>query len=295
MMVDEYTSTKNPNINKYNGNPVIPLKIKNHNIALPLLTDRIKKNNIKNFEKLFISNILNSSRKTKSKSNEILRFYHPWLSNMCKNEEINSFMSYCYGITKITSPAVKINKIKINDNKYQNSHTFQKDDKHYKMIKILNRKKFSNVGTNTCFDDELDEKRNLNIENNNKEQCRYKFNFYPFKDKIISNSFRSSYITLKNQRPNNENKKNSFVAKSNYVYLVDTSRVKNNRSSLINNNNKSMYNQSNDETIKGYFHNDSTIKSEYRTIKIKKIKNNDRYIDKKIFRDTFRIGAKFKY
>ena len=62
MMVDEYTSTKNPNINKYNGNPVIPLKIKNHNIALPLLTDRIKKNNIKNFEKLFISNILNSSR-----------------------------------------------------------------------------------------------------------------------------------------------------------------------------------------------------------------------------------------
>ena len=52
MMVDEYTSTKNPNINKYNGNPVIPLKIKNHNIALPLLTDRIKKKQHKKFRKI---------------------------------------------------------------------------------------------------------------------------------------------------------------------------------------------------------------------------------------------------
>ena len=47
MFIDEYTATKNPNINKFSGHPVIPLKIKNHNVALPILTDRIKKNNLK--------------------------------------------------------------------------------------------------------------------------------------------------------------------------------------------------------------------------------------------------------
>ena len=49
MKVDEYTATKNPNINNFSGHPVIPLNIKNHNIALPVLTDRIKNNIMKNY------------------------------------------------------------------------------------------------------------------------------------------------------------------------------------------------------------------------------------------------------
>ena len=28
MLVDDYTATKNPNINKFSGHPIIPLKIK---------------------------------------------------------------------------------------------------------------------------------------------------------------------------------------------------------------------------------------------------------------------------
>jgi hypothetical protein len=290
MMVDEYTATKNPNIKKFNCNPMIPLRIKNHNIALPIFIERVKKNNLKNFEKLFISNIINDSKKSKSKSNEILRFYHPWLSNLCKNEEIHAFMSYCYGITKIASPEIRINKIKINKNRYSNNNSTSKDDK-YKIIKILGKNRLNSVGTNTYFDEDRKIENCLNIENNNKEPIKYRY--YPMNEKILSNSFRSSY--MKNKRANNENKKNnSYMKRKKYVYLADISGVKNNRSYLLNNNNNiSVYNRSNDETTKNYFHNNSTLKGEYRTIKIKKIKNNDRYTDRKIFRDTFRIESKF--
>ena len=121
MLVDDYTATKNPNINKFSGHPIIPLKIKDHNIALPVLTDRIKNNNLRNYERLFISNIINN-KKIKSKYHDFFRFYHPWLSNLCKNEEINSFLSYCYNITKVTPPPVKIRKIKINDIKNSNKN-----------------------------------------------------------------------------------------------------------------------------------------------------------------------------
>ena len=63
MKVDEYTATKNPNIKQFNSNPMIPLRIKDQNIALPILTERIKRTNLKNFEKLFISNIINNNKK----------------------------------------------------------------------------------------------------------------------------------------------------------------------------------------------------------------------------------------
>ena len=153
MFIDEYTATKNPNINKFSGHPVIPLKIKNHNVALPILTDRIKKNNLKNYEKLFISSIINN-KKYKSKCNDFFKFYHPWLSYICKNEEINSFMSYCYDITKVTPPPVKINKIKINNIKYNNKEN-KKVERNYRIINDINKNKFKNisvsVGTNTNF------------------------------------------------------------------------------------------------------------------------------------------------
>ena len=290
MKVDEYTATKNPNIKQFNSNPMIPLRIKDQNIALPILTERIKRTNLKNFEKLFISNIINNSKKSKIKSNEILRFYHPWLNNLCKKEEINAFMSYCYGITKIASPAIRINKIQIKENKNLINNTLTKDDK-YKTIKISGKNRFNSVGTNTCFDEEKEIKSYINIENNNKEQIKYRY-YYPMNEKILSNSFRNSLI--KNRRANNENRKNNSSFKKNkYIYLADTSRIKNNRSYLLNNNNISMYNKSNDESLKSFLLNNSAFKSDYRTIKIKKIKQNDRYIDKQIFRDTFRIGPKF--
>ena len=291
MKVDEYTATKNPNIRQFDSNPMIPLRIKNQNIALPILTERIKRTNLKNFEKLFISNIINDSKKSKIKSNEILRFYHPWLNNLCKKEEINAFMSYCYGITKIATPAIRINKIQINENKKSINNTISKDDK-YKTIKTSGKNRFNSVGTNTCLDEVKEIKNYLNIDNNNnnKEQKKYRY-YCPMNEKILSNNFRNSLI--RNRRANNENKKNnSYFNKNKYVYLADTSGVKNNRSYLLNYN-ISMFNKSKDESFNSFFHNSSTLKGEYRTIKIKKIKTNDRYIDKKILRDTFRIGAKF--
>ena len=290
MKVDEYTATKNPNIRQFDSNPMIPLRIKDQNIALPILTERIKRTNLKNFEKLFISNIINDSKKPKIKSNEILRFYHPWLNNLCKKEEINAFMSYCYGITKIATPAIRINKIQINENKKSINNTISKDDK-YKTIKTSGKNRFNSVGTNTCLDEVKEIKNYLNIDNNNnKEQKKYRY-YCPMNEKILSNNFRNSLI--KNRRANNENKKNnSYFNKNKYVYLADTSGVKNNRSYLLNYN-VSMFNKSKDESFNSFFHNSSTLKGEYRTIKIKKIKTNDRYLDKKILRDTFRIGAKF--
>ena len=279
MKVDEYTATKNQNIRQFDSNPMIPLRIKAQNIALPILTERIKRTNLKNFEKLFISNIINDSKKPKIKSNEILRFYHPWLNNLCKKEEINAFMSYCYGITKIATPAIRINKIQINENKKSINNTISKDDK-YKTIKTSGKNRFNSVGTNTCLDEVKEIKNYLNIDNNNnnKEQKKYRY-YCPMNEKILSNNFRNSLI--RNRRANNENKKNnSYFNKNKYVYLADTSGIKNNRSYLLNYN-ISMFNKSKDESFNSFFHNSSTLKGEYRTIKIKKIKTNDRYIDKK--------------
>ena len=260
MKVDEYTATKNPNIRQFDSNPMIPLRIKAQNIALPILTERIKRTNLKNFEKLFISNIINDSKKPKIKSNEILRFYHPWLNNLCKKEEINAFMSYCYGITKIATPAIRINKIQINENKKSINNTISKDDK-YKTIKTSGKNRFNSVGTNTCLDEVKEIKNYLNIDNNNnKEQKKYRY-YCPMNEKILSNSFRNSLI--KNRRANNENKKNnSYFNKNKYVYLADTSGIKNNRSYLLNYN-ISMFNKSKDESYNSFFHNSSTLKGEY--------------------------------
>ena len=278
MFIDEYTATKNPNINKFSGHPVIPLKIKNHNVALPILTDRIKKNNLENYEKLFISSIINN-KKYKSKCNDFFKFYHPWLSYICKNEEINSFMSYCYDITKVTPPPVKINKIKINNIKY-NKKENKKVVRNYRIINEINKNKFKNisvsVGTNTNFLEKKPQKRYISIENNNKSKEKYKY-FNPLNENINkAQSYRNSYLTLKKKGF----KKNSTLLNSDYTYN-DTFGFKNNRSSSLNNSNFSISN--------------STMKAEYKTIKIKKVKNNERPIDRKMFRDTFRIESKFNY
>ena len=254
------------------------MKIKNHNVALPILTDRIKKNNLKNYEKLFISSIINN-KKYKSKCNDFFKFYHPWLSYICKNEEINSFMSYCYDITKVTPPPVKINKIKINNIKYNNKEN-KKVERNYRIINDINKNKFKNisvsVGTNTNFLEKKPQKRYISIENNNESKEKYKY-FNPLNESINNaQSFRNSYLTLKKKGF----KKNSTLLNSEYTYN-DTFGFKNNRSSSLNNSNFSISN--------------STMKAEYKTIKIKKVKNNERPIDRKMFRDTFRIESKFNY
>ena len=46
-MSDDNILTKNHNNTRFNGHPVIPLTIKSHNIDLPVLTERIKNNNLK--------------------------------------------------------------------------------------------------------------------------------------------------------------------------------------------------------------------------------------------------------
>ena len=290
MLVD-YSMTKyhNNNINniRYNGHPVIPLKIKNHNIALPVLTDRIKDNNLKNYEKIFLSNIFNH-KKLKSKSIEFFKFYHPWLSNICKNEEINTFMSYCYNITKITPPPVRISKIKINDTR-NSDDSLNKNEKNYRMINRMTRKRLNSVGINTKGMENYEQNGLLSIENN--EQGKINF-FNPIKERVVNKRLRDSFLASSKK----EIGKNSTNANSDYHYhyIVDTSKIKNNR---LNNSISHNYDKSNNEILKYHLNNNySTITGGYKTIKIKKIKKikkNDKYIDRKISRDTFRIGAKF--
>ena len=285
-MSDDSIMTKNYNNTRFNGHPVIPLRIKSHNIALPVLTDRIKRNNLKNYEKLFLSNILNN-KKIKSKSIEFFKFYHPWLSTICKNEEINSFMSYCYNITKITPPPVRISKMKIND--VRNSNEAQnKNERNYRMINKITRKRLNSVGTSTNSVENNEQNKFLSIENN--ERGKVKF-FIPKNDRITNKSYRNSYLNINRK----ETRKNSTISNSDYLYILDTSKIKNNRFNNSISNNYDRYDKSNDEILKYHLNNNfSTLRGDYKTIKIKKIKNNDKYNDKKIFRDTFRIGAKFR-
>lgn len=285
-MSDESLMTKNHNNTRFNGHPVIPLRIKSHNIALPVLTDRIKRNNLKNYEKLFLSNILNN-KKIKSKSIEFFKFYHPWLSTICKNEEINSFMSYCYNITKITPPPVRISKMKIND--VRNSNEAQnKNERNYRMINKITRKRLNSVGTSTNGVENNDQNKFLSIENN--ERGKLKF-FISKNDRITNKSYRNSYLNINRK----ETRKNSTISNSDFHYILDTSKIKNNRFNNSISNNYDRYDKSNDEILKYHLNNNfSTLRGDYKTIKIKKIKNNDKYNDKKIFRDTFRIGAKFR-
>lgn len=289
MKVDEYTATKNPNINNFSGHPVIPLNIKNHNIALPVLTDRIKNNNIKNYEKLFISNIINNKKTNKSKLNEFFRYNHPWLNNISKIEEINSFMSYCYDITKVTPAPIKIRKLKINDSKYMDEN-FQKNIKSNNNYKTLNRlnlrknkNKTINIGTNTNIN-----RGNLSIENNNNEKrglipnneiYKFKLKLYqPDSERFISNSFRNYY----NSSIKKKIKKNSTITNADYAYL-NSLKIKNNRCSSLN-----------DSLNKFNNNNNLSKKSEFKTIKIKKIKNDKS--DKKNIRDTaYKIQSKFKF
>ena len=295
MLVDEYTSTKDPNINKFSGHPVIPLYIKNHNIALPILTERIKNNNLKNYEKLFISNILNNKNPNKSKLNEFFKSNNPWLNNISKIAEINSFMSYCYGITKITPPPIKIRKLKINDNNYitkeknNNNNINNNINNNYRTINRLNLRKNKNkmlsIGTNTNTNII---RGNLSVDNKEKEKkllpnsemynIRIKL-FQPRnkKDNIIGSSFRNFYHTLINK--NKKIKKNTTLPNADYI-CFDSIKIKNNRVSSLNN---SLINNNNN----------LSVKSEYKTIKIKKIKNDK--FDKKMFRDTaYKIQSKFK-
>ena len=49
MLVDESTSTKGPNIKRFSVGRIIPLRVKNQNVVLPLLINKIKTNNLNNY------------------------------------------------------------------------------------------------------------------------------------------------------------------------------------------------------------------------------------------------------
>ena len=272
MLIDESTATRGPNIKRFSGGRIIPVKVKNHNLVLPTLKNSIKKNNLQDYEKLFISSIINNKKK-KSKVNELLSFYHPFLNHLCKNEEISSFLSYCYDITKINPPPVKRNRIKINEAKYF-SQRIKKKGKNYRVINLIN-KNLNNisVGTNTIREENKPDKRCLSIENNLDESKKFKY-INIFKSKNIGESFRQSYFALSKKG----NKKNYTLLNDDFSYK-DSFLIQNNKSSSLKNGKDELNNSAN--------------KIEYKTIKIKNIRANNKYIDKKVFRDTFRIDSKY--
>ena len=269
-MVDESTATKDPNIKKFNFHPMIPYKIKNNNLALPILSNKIKTNNIKKYEKLFISNILNRKKIT-SKNSEFFKFYHPWLSNISKVkfEEKKSSLPYYYNITKITQSTINMRKVKLNDAK-NSFNTFKKNENVEQTIINTNNKRNNNISTNTNIGENNEEKRNLNNENSLKIKLK-ELNNNPLLEKIVNNNHSNSYFTLRRK----ERKRNSTIENTDLISKMETSKIKNNRPSFLNNKISFRYNKSNDDILKSYLKNKNTIiKEEY---KIKSLKSNVKY------------------
>ena len=288
-MVDESTATKDPNIKRFNFHPIIPYKVKRNNLALPMLSNRVKTNNIKKYERLFMSNILNQ-KKNNPKNSEFFKFYHPWLNNIrkVKNEEKKSSAYYYYDITKITNSTINISKIRLNDPK-NSFNLFKKIENDNYTINNVSKKRFSDVSTNTNIGENNDEKRNLSNENNINKKLRYKFT-NPFLEKIINNKIGNSFLALRKK----ELKKNSTSENIDPFYkIVESSKIKNNRRSFLNKKISFHYNKSNDDILKSNLnYKNSIFRDEFKT---KKIKNNSKYFKRKILGDILKLNNNTKF
>lgn len=287
-MVDESTATKDSNIKRFNFHPIIPYEVKRNNLALPMISNRIKTNNIKKYEKLFISNVLNQN-KNNSKKSELLKFYHPWLNNIrkVKNEEKKSSLPYYYDITKITNSTINISKIRLNDPK--NSFNSNKKNVYDNQINNSSKKRFSDVSTNTNIWENNDEKRNASNENSIKKRLKYKFN-NPLLEKIINNNVSNSFLALRKK----ELKKNNTLENIDpFNKMVETSKIKNNRRSFLNKKISYYYNKSNDDILKSHSNNIIyKLRDEYKT---KKIKSNNKLFKRKILGDILKLNNNTKF
>jgi hypothetical protein len=297
-------SSSNDSKNKNNN----PLRFKNYKIALPILSNRTNISN--NNEEIIISkqtkkdiNKLNIRRKL----NDLYYFYHPWLSNSLNKNEIHSFMSNCYDITKVDAP-VNDKKYIIKDSKLTNKY-IREIEKNNKLSSIFQKKRCSKNKFN------LDIKKINNMDAIIKRNNIFNNTHFNRNDAELLNmnenykKFVSVYNNLNNENENSSLENTHSVSPIKHIYrnndnyrnitffqdIISFNNKKNFSSSLNNScsdiNNIISNDYKNNICSKESFEvdnfNNKKRKNNYRTIKIKKIikktkndKNNDERLNK---------------
>ena len=297
-MVDNFTSTNSLDYNNSNNQKLYPIKIKKYNIILPALAN--KKNHRSNINKSKNIDIISKSIKNRLKDIKMIKktvknvynFYHPWINNSCNDKEINEFMSNCYDITKIDAPT-KDNKNRINESKLTNQLLKDVVEKRYKIANIFQKTKLNNIKFN-----DLNIRNKLNV-------LDTKTNRF-IKDKKSTNNFiLNEYNDFKTYKPNhNINKSHSLentylslskknLRKNETLFIKDYSinfqklpklypslNTSYSRNNIMNEDfNDIILSQRSANNV-----NNSLLKNDYKTIKIKKIvKNskNDKHYEEK--------------
>lgn len=301
-MVDTYTSTNSLDYNNPNNNDQI--KIKEYNIILPTIQKKINNhsniNNTKNVGIKSIKNRFKDIKILKKALKNVYNFYHPWSKNSVNNNEINEFMSNCYDITKIDVP-INEYKSRINGSKLTNK--FLKDmEKHYRIANIFQKKKLNNIKFNNLkirnkFNN-FDTKTNLFIHDKTEDKNNFIFNEYNnFKilkninNKNKSHSLKNTYLSLSNK--NLRKNENHIIKDSSLPKFSSSLNTSYSRNNFLNENFTS-----NKISQRSFNNDNSMLKNDYKTIKIKKIiKNtiNDKCFEERMNRiDKIRSNLLFK-
>ena len=301
-MVDNFTSTNSLDYNNSNNQKLFPIKIKKYNIILPALAN--KKNYRSNINKSKNIDIISKSIKNRLKDIKLIKktvknvynCYHPWINNSCNDKKINEFMSNCYDITKIDAPT-KDNKNRINESKLTNQLLKDVVEKRYKITNIFQKKKLNNIKFN-----DLNIRNKLNV-------LDTKTNRF-IKDKKSTNNFiLNEYNDFKTFKPNhNINKSHSLentylsLSKKNLRknetlfikdYSINLQKLPKFYPSLNTSySRKNIMNEEFNDIILSQRSanngNNSLLKNDYKTIKIKKIVKNSKN-DKNYEEKTNRI------
>ncbi len=295
---------------KYRDKKLLPLKLKKINMVLPLLTNRSNNSKInkdENFNNICKSTINDNKKYIKRRVNDLYYFYHPWLNNSYNKHEINSYMSNCYDITKIDVP-INENKYRINKTKLTNK-LLRDVEKHHKITNLFNKKK-DNIN-DIKYNKNIHIRNNLNTinviiqtDNNNIKPLNKNdidnLNFYEKKNSLRifsslnsenkSHSLENTYL-IPNKKyllKNITNSKNEYFLKD-FIMLSNTQKQKissslNNSLSNISNKMYEDYKSNIPCLDNGSTNNNSKLKNNYKTIKIKKLIKksfNDKYNDDK--------------
>ena len=271
-------------------------------MVLPTIKNRLNntylKNNFenKNFNSKSKNN--NNNKNIKKELKNIYNYFHPWINISYNNNDINSYISNCFDITKIRAP-INNKKYRINDSKLTNK-LLRDVEKHYKIANIYQKNKVTNIRFNV--NDNNSNQKNIILNENN---ISNKNNIINYNKNILNLRCFNPFLANQNNEKNNKSLDNTYLnlnkiiqekndhnSRNNY-YPRDFSDIKkiekeyssfNNSFSKISNNiNKDINNEI--SSPKRNFK--LELKNKFKTIKIKKskkiyINENDNINDEKI-------------
>lgn len=236
-------------------------------------------------------------------------YFHPWINKSYNNNEINAFMSNCYDITKIDT-YVNENQYKINDSKLTNK-LLREVEKRYKIANIFQKKKLNTIKFDNLIKNKniFIETKNIKVYNSKKNNKKLFFNKYnhlrnfkPINTENKIHSLENSYSSL--IKKNIKTNETQFLKDYHFKDFISLKKKEKPSSSLNTSYSKkdkiieeleekilSHRNDDNDHDNK-----DSLIR-DYKTIKIKKIINNNinnNYNGEKIKRN-YKIKSNFLY